>query len=173
MQFAADGESCGGVSSVTSEWICFCSWGGSRFESVKTEIFICSYLIVTDRSLRVFFILVYLSLTIRYCQTTNCKEMSLFGFDWLHLSKQQTIYSYANTKQNAGFKITKLFAWLTHLKIDAGIDKRSKFIDEIIPDYRMFASVFDCSCRELRSCQFPSLSTCMLLAFRELSYKIN
>ena len=50
------------------------------------------------------------------------------------------IYSYANTKHNAGFKITKLFAWFIHLfstvsvnilarQIKAGIDKRSKFID--------------------------------------------
>jgi len=88
---------------------------GSRFESVKTEIFICSYLLPTIRQAFRYISISKLTVTIRYCQTTNCKEMSLFGFDWLHLSKQQTIYSYANTKHNMGFKITKLFPWLTHL----------------------------------------------------------
>ena len=46
-----------------------------RFDSVKTEIFV----VICYRSFaKRFVILVYLSLTIRYCQTTNCKEMSLF-----------------------------------------------------------------------------------------------
>ena len=114
----------------------------------------------------------------RYCQTTNCKEMSLFWFDWLHLSKQQTIYSCANTKHNAGFKIAKLFAWLTHLTSNKRWNWQKEqiywwksFQIHVIECLRVFSTVHAVRCVHVNYPSFPR--ACFELFTTFLTKQIN